>query len=117
MLHLLICTYFNSSPSTGLLKEDIICAAGTLQTCAGLESSTEAAIHAVRKSYEEEYSECLLLVDADNAFNKLHRSPENIKRLCTPMYIYLHNRYMYTPTMLYLQNGNHILSQERCDTR
>jgi len=53
--------------------EDTIRAVGTLQTCAGLESGTEAAIHAVRKRYEEDNSECLLLVDADNAFNKLSR--------------------------------------------
>ena len=33
---------------TGLLKEDIIHAVGTLQTCAGLESGIEAAMHAVR---------------------------------------------------------------------
>ena len=98
---------------TGLLKEDIIHAVGTLQTCAGLESGIEAATHAVRKSYEEEGSEYLLLVDADNAFNKLNRkvSLENIKRLCPPMYTYLHNSYT-TPTMLYLENGDHILSQE-----
>jgi len=71
----------------GLLKEDIIHAVGTLQTCAGLESGIEAATNAVRKSYEEEKSECLLLVHADNAFNKLNRkvSLENIKRLCPPM--------------------------------
>jgi len=31
---------------------------GTLQTCAGLESGIEAAIHAVRKSFEEDNSEC-----------------------------------------------------------
>ena len=48
---------------TGLLKEDIIHAVGTLQTCAGLESGIEAAIYAVRKSFEEDNSECLLLVD------------------------------------------------------
>ena len=47
---------------TGLLKEDIIHAVGTLYTCAGLESGIEAAIHAVRKSFEEDDSECLLLV-------------------------------------------------------
>ena len=86
---------------------------GTLQTCAGLESGIEVATHAVRKSYEEEGSECLLLVDADNAFNKPNRKVnlENIKRLCVPMYTYLHNSYN-TPTMLYLENGDHILSQE-----
>jgi len=82
---------------------------GTLQTCARLESGVEATIHAVRKSFEEDNNECLLLVDIDN--NKLNRkvSLENIKRLCTPMFTYLHNSYN-TPTMLYLENGNHILS-------
>ena len=39
---------------TGLLKEDIIHAVGTLQTCVGLELGIEAAIHAVCKSYKEE---------------------------------------------------------------
>jgi len=100
---------------TGLLKEDIIHAVGTLQTCVGLELGIEAAIHAVRKSFGEDNSECLLLVDADNAFNKLNSkvSLENIERLCLcpPMYAYLHNSYN-TPTMLDLENGDHILSQE-----
>ena len=87
---------------------------GTLQPCAGLESGIEAAIHAVRKSFEEDNSEsCLLLADADNVFDKLNRkvSLENIKRLCPPMYTYLHNNYN-KPAMLYLENGDHILSQE-----
>ena len=98
---------------TGLLKEDIIHAVGTLQTCVGLESGIEAAIHAVRKSFEEDNSECLLLVDADNAFNKLNRkvSLQNIKRLGPAMYTYLHNSYN-TPAMLHLENGDHILPQE-----
>ena len=75
---------------TGLLKEDIVHAVGTLQTCAGLESGIEAAIHAVRKSFEDN-RECMLLVDADNAFNKLNIkfTLENIKRL-SPMYTHLH---------------------------
>jgi len=74
----------NGKTTTGLLEEDIIHAVGTLQTCVGLESGIEAAIHAVKKSFEEHNSECMLLVDADNAFNKLNRkvSLENIKRLC-----------------------------------
>ena len=95
-----------------LLKEDIIYAVVTLQTCAGLESGRDAATLAVRKSYEEEGSECLLLVNADNAF-KLNKnvSLENIKRLCPPMYTDIHNS-CNTPTMLYLENGDHILSQE-----
>ena len=74
---------------TGLLKENIIRAVGTLQTCAGLESGIEAAIHAVRKTFEEDNSECLLLVDADNVFNKLNRkvSIENIKTVSPNVHI------------------------------
>jgi len=72
-----------------------------------------SSIHAVRKSFKDQKSEYLFLVDADNAFNKLHSkvSLENIKRLCPPMYTYLHNSYN-TPDMLYLENGAHIMSQE-----
>jgi len=64
----------------------------------GLESDTKAEIHAARKSYEGENSECLLLVDADNAFNKLNRkvSLENTKRLCPPMYTYLRQQLQHT---------------------
>ena len=85
----------------------------TLQTCAGLESGIDAAIHAVRKSFEEDNSECLLLVDAENAFNKLNRkvSLEKHQKTVSPIYTYLHNNYN-TPSMLYLENGNHMLSQE-----
>jgi len=85
----------------------------TVDMCGTGIRHREAARHAVRKSYTEENSECLLLVDADNAFNKLNRkvSLENIKRL-SPMYTYLHNSYN-TPTMLYLQNENHILCHRR----
>jgi len=41
---------------TGLLKEDIVCAVATPQTCAGQESGIEVAIHTVRKSYEKDNS-------------------------------------------------------------
>ena len=55
-------------------------------------------------------------MDADNAFNKLNRkvSLENIKRLCPPCtHTYNFNVNSYnTPAMLYLENGDHILSLE-----
>jgi len=72
----------------------------TTVMCGKLKSTIETAIHAVRKSYKDE-NRCLLLVDADNTFNKLNRkvSLENIKTVCVPMYRYLHNSYN-TPTML-----------------
>jgi len=90
---------------------------GTLQRCAGIESGIEAAIHAIRKSFEDD-SECLLLVDANNAFNKLNRkvSLEDIKRLCPP--------HVHIPTQQ-LQHTCHALSGKwephtvtgACDTR
>jgi len=90
-------------------------AVGTLQTCAGLESGIEAAIHVVRKSFEEDSSEYLLLVDADNhAFNKLNRkvSLENIKRKDCAPHVHIptqqlqHTRH----ALVYLENGDHILT-------
>jgi len=72
----------------------------TLHACARLESGIEAAIPFVRKSFQ-----CSMLVDANNVFNKLNRkiSLENIRRLCPPIYTYLHNTYN-TPNMLCLEN-------------
>jgi len=40
-----------------------------MKTCATLESGTEVAMHAVTKSFKNEKSECLLLVDATNAMH------------------------------------------------
>ena len=51
------------------IREDIIEAAGPLQTCAGLKSGIEASVHAMRKIFEKDDTEAVLLVDAENAFN------------------------------------------------
>ena len=78
-----------------VIKKDITDAAGPLQTCSGLKAGIEAAIHAMRGKFEDVESEGILLVDAENAFNKLNRKTalENIKVLCPPFYRYLHNTY------------------------
>ena len=52
------------------IREDIIDAAGPLQTCAGLKSGIEASIHAMKNIFDEDSTEGLLLVDAENAFNQ-----------------------------------------------
>ena len=44
-------------------------AAGSLQVCAGQEAGTEAAIRAMYDIYNDEHSEAVLLVDAENTFN------------------------------------------------
>ena len=66
------------------LKDDILDVAGTLQLCAGQMAGCEAAIHAVRHTYNRQECEAVLLVDATNAFNSLNRQTalRNIRTLC-----------------------------------
>ena len=74
---------------------DIQQAVGTLQLCAGQAAGIEAAIHVMRHIYEDNNTETLLLVDAENTFNILNRKAalHNISILCPVMSIILQNIY------------------------
>ena len=98
---------------TKVLGKDIQQASGTLQTCAGIESGIEAAIHAMSLSFAEESCEAVILVDADNAFNRLNRKTalHNIQRTCPSLFQYLNNSYN-SPSKLHLGDGTFILSEE-----
>lgn len=100
----------------GNIREDIINAAGPLQTCAGLKSGIEASIHAMRKIFGKEDTEALLLVDAENAFNNLNRKAalHNIKELCPPFFRYLSNTYQLPAKMIIndTEKTDCILSEE-----
>ena len=78
-----------------VLKEDIQVAGGCLQTCTGIRSGIEAAIHAASEAWEDSSTEALLQVDADNAFNRLNRKValHNIKEVCPPIQTFLQNHY------------------------
>ena len=78
-----------------ILKSDIQSAGGCLQTCTGVKSGIEASIHATSNAWSHPSTECLLQVDADNAFNRLNRKValHNIREICPPLYTYLHNHY------------------------
>ena len=100
----------------GCIRDDIIQAAGPLQTCAGLKSGIEASIHAMRKIFEREETEALLLVDAENAFNNLNRKTaiHNIRELCPPFFRFLSNTYQ-TPSKMIINDQTKvdcILSEE-----
>ena len=55
------------------LSDDIQEAGGSLQVSTGLKGGAEAAIHAMKDIFEAESTEAVILVDAENAFNKLNR--------------------------------------------
>ena len=57
----------------GIVKSDVLKAAGCLQLCSGHEAGAEAAVHALRAVFEDEATDGILFVDATNAFNNLNR--------------------------------------------
>ena len=94
-------------------RNDIMRAAGPLQTCSGLPSSGEAAVHAVRESFENPTVEGVLLVDASNAFNLKNRKVaiSNMKHICPALETILTNCYQ-SPTRLFVTGGGEILLRE-----
>ena len=100
----------------GAIRDDIINAAGPLQTCAGLKAGIEASIHAMRQIFDKDDTEALLLVDAENAFNNLNRRAalHNIKELCPAFHRYLANTYQIHAKMIIngREKTDHILSEE-----
>ena len=90
-----------------VIKDDVMTAAGPLQTCTGIKGGIEAAIHSMREVYEDENTEAVLLVDAENAFNKLNRKAaiHNIQQICPTFHRYLHNTYQ-KPAMLIIPGND-----------
>ena len=76
-------------------KGDLQDAAGPLQLCAGQIAGIEAAVHAMKASFQNEDTEAVLLVDASNAFNSLNREValHNIRHLCPSLATILTNVY------------------------
>ena len=95
---------------------DIQNACGPTQTCTGLRSGVEAAIHAVRKSFDEVSTEAMLIVDAENAFNSVNREAalNNVQSICPSFYRFLHNMYQEPAKLLIAgaPNKQHIWSEE-----
>ena len=78
-----------------IAKEDVQKAVGNLQVCVGQHTRAEAAIHAMRKLYNDKECEAVLLVDASNAFNTLNREAmmHNTGILCTTLTTFVQNTY------------------------
>ena len=57
-----------------VLGNYLISVAGGLQLCVGQEGGAEAGIHGMREIFEDDDTEWLIQVDANNAFNTLNRA-------------------------------------------
>ena len=70
-------------------------AAGTIQLCAGQEFGCEAAVHTMKKIFDDDKTEAIMLVDTTNAFNSLNRKSAllNIGSLSPPLASMLINTY------------------------
>lgn len=82
------------------------------QLCAGQEAGCEAAIHALRRLFENDSTAGVLLVDASNAFNSLNRENalRSIQSMCPQLAPILVNTYR-DDIPLFI-DGEMFLSQE-----
>ena len=96
-----------------VLRRDITRAAGVSQVCAGHPSGCEAAIHALPKVFASMGTDAVLLVDTDNAFNRLNRAValHNIRYTCPPLATILTNIYR-TLSRLFVTGGMELSSEE-----
>ena len=95
------------------LNTEIQKAAGPLQVSTGLKGGAEAAIHSMKKIFDLEGTDAVILVDAANAFNRLNRAValHNIQYICPPFSTILINTYR-NPARLIILGGGEILSNE-----
>eukprot|EP00116_Pleurobrachia_bachei_P002481 sb/3462743/ len=93
---------------TQTLKPDLIECTAPVQLCAELEGGVEAAVHAARDLFDLESTECLLLIDASNAFNSLNRiaALNNVNYTCPEFKIYLQNTYGLTANLFLCDGEN-----------
>ena len=63
---------------------DVQGAVGSLNLCAGQSAGVEAAVHAMRHCFAADEVDAVLLIDADNAFNRINRHAilNNIQYIC-----------------------------------
>ena len=94
-------------------RRNILESAGDLQLCADQRAGCEAAIHALSSIFSEDDSDAILLVDADNTFNRINRNVmlHNIRIRCPIIATYVINSYS-REARLFISVGEEITSAE-----
>ena len=103
-----------SSATVSLLNPNLIASTAPIQTCAGLSGGIEAAIHTMRKIFNDSETEAILLVDAKNAFNSMNRQAalHNIHYTCPELAMFVNNIYSYEAELFLPNSEEKILSKE-----
>ena len=90
-------------------------AVGALQLCGGQPAGVESAIHAMRGFLDADDSDGVLLIDADNAFNRVNRATVlwNVQFICPALKHAVANFYR-SPTRIFMKGDGffELLSQE-----
>ena len=96
-----------------LLRKDILKAIGSLRLWVGQDAGSEAAIHAIYYTFNEDDSETVLMVNAWNAFNSINREAflYNTKVLCPASATFINKCYS-APNDLFVQGDKHLKSLE-----
>ena len=98
---------------TSVLKTEMRDAAGGLQLCVGHEGGVEAGIHGMKEIYDDEETQGVIQVDANNAFNTINRGVllHNIRVLCPELATFANNCYT-EPARLFVTGGLEMPSSE-----
>ena len=96
-----------------IAKTNVQQAAGSLQVCVGQDVGAEAAIHAMSDLFQEDETEAVLLVDAENAFNSINKKAmlHNISIICPILSTFVSNCYL-VPARLFILGNKEIKSKE-----
>jgi len=99
--------------------EEVQKAVGAIQLCAGQPAGVESAIHAMRGFLDDDDSDGILLIDADNAFNRVNRAValRNIQKTCPAMKHVLINFYRTPTRILMNRDGFYELSSREGTTQ
>ena len=92
---------------------DVQGAVGSLNLCAGQSAGVEAAVHAMRHCFAADEVDAVLLIDADNAFNRINRHAilNNIQYICPIFKHAIINTYR-TPSRIFVLGGMEMTSEE-----
>ena len=94
-------------------RAELQAACGAMQTCGGVAGGCEAAARVIQRLWEEDDTECVVLIDATNAFNSVSRA-QALRATwgrCPALGRALQNLYGCTSALL-LEDGSALESQE-----